>query len=84
MSAGDTTQEWHLTPHGWVEGTVKYYDVVQTYAEPPADRVETWERHMEQSSSYSHETITRKPKWVSPSYSDPEHEAVKAKFPKPF
>ena len=47
--------EHHLTPAGWVTGTVTDSGNQETIIEPPTDRVETWLYKMEQSSGWSRE-----------------------------
>ena len=34
--------EYHLTPHGWITGTVTDSGEKENATEPPFDRVETW------------------------------------------
>ena len=48
--------EHHLTPAGWVTGTVTDSGNQETIVEPPTDRVETWLYKMEQSSGWSRES----------------------------
>jgi hypothetical protein len=55
--------EYHLTPAGWVIGTITDFGNTEAVIEPPADRVETWLYEMEQSlrmveRSETHPTMT--------------------------
>lgn len=85
MSWDKTTKEWHLTPHGWVEGTFSVYGNVQNpgVISPPGDRVETWLREMEQSSGFSREVVTWNRNWKSTDYTEEEIQALYKKYPKP-
>lgn len=52
MSADNVAFEFHLTPHGWVEGTHLSYGRGALIPRP-AEAVETWLEHQTQSSIYS-------------------------------
>ena len=82
MSCDRTTSEYHLTPNGWIEGTDKVYDHIQKKVEPPIDRVETWERRMIQSYSFSPEQVTWHCIWKSPDYTDKERAELTTKYPR--
>ena len=45
---------YHLTPNGWVDGSVDSMWGNKT-VDPPSDRVETWKHKIYQSSAYSPE-----------------------------
>jgi len=80
MSFDKTTQEYHLTPNGWVTGT---YSAAQTEVVPPVDRVETWEHNMEQSSPFSREIYSWARIWVSPNINEKDLADLHRKFPRP-
>jgi len=83
MSCDSTDDEYHLTPHGWVDGTHYYYGKSGKIIDRPKDCVETWVRQMRQSYSYAPEHITWKCIWKSPDYSASERMALKKKYPRP-
>lgn len=83
MSYDKTTQEYHLTPKGWVTGTYSVYNDVQNHVEPPHDRVETWECHMEQSYPTSKETYEWRRIWVTTDVAENVLSDLHLKFPRP-
>lgn len=77
MSFDKTTDEWHLTPNGWVAGSSYVYNVAQNHVAPPPDRVETWDRNMVQSSAFSSEDVSWNLKWKSPKHSQEERDRIR-------
>jgi hypothetical protein len=75
--------EHHLTPAGWVTGTVTDSGNQETIVEPPTDRVETWLYKMEQSSGWSRESRHWELAWKHPSMSLEERRALRASFTPP-
>jgi hypothetical protein len=74
-----------LTPHGWATGSFRFYGRVQGVpVQRPADAVETWEQHCEQSSAWSREDRTMKMVWHDPAVSQADRDALKARFSEPF
>ncbi len=76
--------EWlyHLTPHGWVPGSVNsMWTDHNSTVDPPADRVETWRRKLYQSSAYSPEENTWYMVWSSPDVRAEDRKALHKKFP---
>jgi hypothetical protein len=84
MSADNWLQEYHLTPHGWIEGTSTTFGHTGSIVDRPPDAVETWTEHLTQSSIYSPTYSTKKLIWASPDYSNEMREALHAKFKEPF
>lgn len=83
MSYDKTTQEYHLTPNGWVAGTFSVYGVPQAIVEPPVDRVETWEQNMVQSSSFSKGEYNWDRVWVTPNSDEKDLDILRRRYPRP-
>jgi hypothetical protein len=85
MAEDRTSTEYHLTPHGWVTGTYRYFDAVQgEEIQPPPDRVETIEVTSEQASGWSKTCSYSTSIWKSSHISETELDALYKKFPKKF
>lgn len=80
MSYDSYTQEIHLTPRGWIEGTASYN---KEPVSRPSDAVETWRKKVEQSSGYTTEDIQWDLVWESETVGTEELAALHAKFPHP-
>ena len=83
MSYDKTTQEYHLTPKGWITGAYSVYSDVQNFVEAPQDRVETWECNMEQSHPTAKEIYEWTRIWVSPNVTESVLSDLHHKFPRP-
>ena len=83
MSCDSTDDEYHLTPHGWVEGTHSFDNSPEKIIERPIDTVETWVRSMRQSYSMAPEKIEWHRTFVSPNYSESYKAELNKKYPKP-
>lgn len=83
MSYDKTTQEYHLTPDGWVDGTFSVYGVPDKVLKPPVNRVETWECNMEQSYPTAREIYEWERTWVSPNVTEKKLSELHRKFPRP-
>lgn len=83
MSVDDWSQEHHLTPHGWVNGTYKYYREGTTIPRPP-EAVETWLEHCTQRSQWSREHYTHTKLWRDKDLSEEKRQELLKKFPPPF
>jgi hypothetical protein len=82
MSQDRTTQEYHLTPKGWVSGTFAVYGNVQKEVAPPADRIETWIEEVDDSSGWAPQAIDWKLTWFNPNAQTRAH--LTKQFPKPM
>jgi hypothetical protein len=82
MVAAQTTEEFHLTPHGWEPGTSYYFHHPEWIIEPPADRIETWRQLREIASAFATEEVKWKRTWASP-LPEEERERIRRSFPKP-
>lgn len=65
MSVDDYEDEYHLTPHGWVEGDSYYYGKAQKNIAPPKDRVLTIVDRSVQSSRFAPSVSEWVEKWRS-------------------
>lgn len=83
MAFDRTYDEYHLTPNGWVSGTSKVFSNGPEI-EPPAERVETWARHMEQASGWSREHIDWKLIWFDENATEADRKALRRRFRKPL
>jgi hypothetical protein len=84
MSQDRTTQEYHLTPNGWVSGTFSVYGKVQKEVPPPADRVETWFENVDDSSGWAPQAIDWELIWVAPDVTPEIRAQLNKRFPKPM
>jgi hypothetical protein len=84
MAEDKTSWEYHLTPKGWVNGTYRFFDKVQTKeVKRPKDTVETWIVVSEQSCRFAKEYSTWSLIWFDSSLSEEERRRVRKQFPKP-
>jgi hypothetical protein len=83
MSFDSTDDEYHLTPHGWVDGTHYFYGHAEKVVDRPKDSVITLVRHMRQSYGSAPEHIEWECIWKSPDYSESERKAFEDKYPRP-
>lgn len=84
MSFDDYKVEYHLTSHGWISGTTRFFDAIQGgEVARPDDAVETWLRHETQRSGFSPSEIERSKLWTAPNVSEPILEELHRQFPKP-
>ena len=73
---------YHLTPHGWIDGSVdSMWKSHNRVVEPPADCVETWKHRLYQSSAYSPEENSWFMVWSSPDVNEKDRKALHEKFP---
>jgi hypothetical protein len=75
--------EYHLTPAGWVTGTITDFGHVENITEAPPDRVETWLYEMEQSSGWSGESRSWRTIWIHATMAAPQRKALRESFPTP-
>jgi hypothetical protein len=84
MSSYKPSQEFHLTPEGWVPGTSTDFETIQ--GEPvdrPADAIETWLEEMVQSHLFCSDIYSWTLIWFDSSMADSERRGVRKQFPKP-
>lgn len=71
MAADDVKREYHLTPAGWVRGTVRFFSQVSGAEVPrPSDAVATYEHREYDASVYSQTDFSVRELWRSPSADD--------------
>lgn len=83
MAVDREEREYHLTPNGWVTGTVKNMFTGTTAGPAPDDRVLTLVWKMVQKSRHEPESRWVVEAWRG-SISDEELAELRAKFPPPF
>jgi hypothetical protein len=84
MAPDKPSQEFHLTPKGWISGTSRnFQDVQGTPVERPADAVETWLEEMVQSHFFCSDIFSWTLLWFDASLSDSERRKLRKQFPKP-
>jgi len=87
--ARDLIEFYHLTPHGWVLGSVErvwpgspdWPPDHNCTGEPPEDRVETWKHELHQSAIDSPEDESWLMVWSSPNVSEEYRKLLHEKFP---
>jgi len=84
MSQDQTTQEYHLTPSGWVPGTFSVYSATQEEVSPPVDRVETWLEKVDDSSGWAPQSVDWELVWVAPGVTLETRTELNQKYPKPM
>jgi hypothetical protein len=73
---------YHLTPRGWIRGSVDtMWEKSNTTVTPPTDRVETWEHKLYQRSIYSPEENSWTMIWSSPKASAEVRRKLHERFP---
>jgi hypothetical protein len=73
---------YHLTPRGWVDGSVEsMWTDTNHSVEPPADRVETWEHKLYQASGYSREENSWQMVWSDSTTSAEDRRSLHELFP---
>jgi hypothetical protein len=82
----DWTLEYHLTPQGWLKGTLKYFSAAVGPEIPrPEDAVETWiERSRQPVGVSSPERYSSAMLWWTPEWSPDRRAALRAQFAAPF
>jgi hypothetical protein len=84
MAFDEWTQEYHLTPGGWVKGTDTYFRNVSSEVPRPEDAVETWKAEGYQKSGWRREDASHRCIWHDSSMSEAERERLRSQFPPPF
>ena len=83
MAVDHWTQEYHLTPSGWVKGTYKFFGKGDEVPRP-TDAVETWEEDCRQSSRWSKEDYSETMLWHDPAVPEADRKALRQQFKSPF
>lgn len=85
MAWYDLRQEYHLTPNGWVEGTVALLGNQPEERTPPPDRILTFVKLVSQSSPYARTHTMCYEVWRSHHVSEEQLNDLKERFPlEPF
>jgi hypothetical protein len=80
MSADRYTEEHHLTPKGWVTGTLIVYDKVKQTIERPKDTALTMLKESEQSCGFASEENSWREVWRSRDISTAQVKRLHKKF----
>lgn len=83
MAVDDQRTEYHLTPEGWIKGTVRFFGKGRKVEHPPG-AVETWEHHIYQRSRWSAEEPAKRLVWCDESVSEAHRQTLRESFPPPF
>ena len=84
MSPDKPSQEFHLTPEGWVSGTSWNSETIEgKTVDRPADAIETWLEEMVQSHLFCSDIYSWTLIWFDPSITDSERRKVRKQFLKP-
>jgi hypothetical protein len=84
VAEDDRKTEYHLTPRGWIRGTIRFFSHVQgAEVARPADAVATFQDRIYQRSGWSPEERSFEEIWRSDKTNDPELEALMRKFKRP-
>ncbi len=84
MTPDKPSQEFHLTPKGWISGTSWNFKTIQ--GEPidrPVNSIETWLEEMVQPNLFCSDIYSWTLIWFDRSMTDSERRKVRKKFPKP-
>lgn len=78
------SQEFHLTPRGWVSGTARDQGaVLGTSVDRPGDAIETWVEEMVIAYPHCADVYGWTLIWFDPSVSAAERREIRQRFPKP-
>jgi hypothetical protein len=84
VAGGKPSQEFHLTPGGWISGTCREYGEVQgNLVERPEDAIETWLEEMVLSYPHCADVYCWRLIWCDPSLTETERKKPRERFPKP-
>jgi hypothetical protein len=85
LAHDDVRTEYHLTREGWVTGTHRYFGKISgKVVERPRNAVEAWECHIQQPTMYEVERRSTKMLWHDGSLPQPERDALRVRFKRPF
>jgi hypothetical protein len=78
------SQEFHLTPRGWISGTCREFGVIQgNPVDRPEDAIETWLEEMVLSYLQCADVYSWNLIWSHPFMPEMERKKVRERFPKP-
>src|SRR5260370_2665440 len=83
MSQDRAEREYHLTPAGWIAGSLWVYGKVTEEKPIPSDRVETWIEEIDDPSGWASEIVSWKLVWFSPDATAETRAELNQKFPQP-
>jgi hypothetical protein len=84
VESNKPSQEFHLTPGGWISGTSWDSGSIQGKSvDRPADAIETWIEKMVQSQHFCSDIYSWTLIWFDPSMNDSERRKIRKQFPKP-
>lgn len=84
MAGDKPSQEFHLTPRGWISGTCREFGAVQGKpVDRPDDTLETWLEEMELTYQHCADVYSWRLIWSDHSMSGTERKKVRDWFPKP-
>ena len=84
MPGDNPSQEFHLTPRGWISGTRMEFGTVQgNTVDRPPDAIETWLEEMVLSYLHCADVYSWRLIWYDPSMTEAERKKVRGQFLKP-
>lgn len=84
MNEDKPSQEFHVTPRGWISGTCREFGVVCGQpVDRPADAVETWLEEMVIPYPQCADVYSWRMIWYDPTLTETERMQIRKQFPKP-
>ena len=84
MAGNKPSQEFHLTPEGWISGTRREFGVVQgEIVNRSPEAIETWLEEMALSYLHCADVYSWRLIWSNPSMTERERKKMRSQFPKP-
>jgi hypothetical protein len=84
MTGDKPSQEFHLTPRGWISGTRREFGDIQGEAVGrPPEAIETWLEEMVLSYLHCADVYSWRLIWYNPLMTETERKKMRSQFPKP-
>jgi len=84
MAGDKPSQEFHLTPRGWVSGTRREFGAVQgEVVYRPTEAIETWLEEMVLSYIHCADVYSWRLIWSDLTMTEAERRRIRLQFPKP-
>lgn len=84
MAKEKPSQEFHLTPQGWISGTCREFgEVWGDHVDRPEGTIETWLEEMVLHYLHCADVYSWRLTWSDPSMTETERKKVRERFPRP-